>query len=86
MTPTAVIAVGGNALAPGHGRATLEEQQANANSIARLAVTMMKQGWRIVITHGNGPQVGNLSLQQEGGAAAAMIPAQPLVVLGAMTQ
>jgi carbamate kinase len=86
MTPTAVIAVGGNALAPGHGRATLEEQQANANKIARLAVTMMKQGWRIVITHGNGPQVGNLSLQQEGGAAAAMIPAQPLVVLGAMTQ
>jgi carbamate kinase len=86
MTRTAVLAVGGNALAPGHGRATLEEQQANANKIARLAVSMMKQGWRIVMTHGNGPQVGNLSLQQEGGAAAAMIPAQPLVVLGAMTQ
>jgi carbamate kinase len=40
----------------------------------------------VVVTHGNGPQVGNLALQHEGGAAAAVIPAQPLFVLGAMTQ
>jgi carbamate kinase len=85
-TKTAVLAVGGNALAPGHARGTLEEQQANANRIARLAVRMMEQGWRVVLTHGNGPQVGNLALQHEGGAAAAVIPAQPLFVLGAMTQ
>ena len=83
---TAVLAVGGNALAPGHARGTLEEQQANANRIARLAVRMIEQGWRVVLTHGNGPQVGNLALQHEGGAAAAVIPAQPLFVLGAMTQ
>jgi carbamate kinase len=86
MTRTAVLAVGGNALAPGHARGTIEEQQTNANGIARLAVSMMRQGWRIVLTHGNGPQVGNLALQHEGGAAAAVIPAQPLFVLGAMTQ
>lgn len=83
---TAVLAVGGNALAPGHARGTLEEQQANANRIARLAVRMIEQGWHVVLTHGNGPQVGNLALQHEGGAAAAVIPAQPLFVLGAMTQ
>lgn len=83
---TAVLAVGGNALAPTHARGTLEEQQSNANRIARLAVQMIDQGWRVVLTHGNGPQVGNLALQHEGGAAAAVIPAQPLFVLGAMTQ
>ena len=81
-----MLAVGGNALAPNHARGTLEEQQANANGVARLAVGMMEQGWRVVLTHGNGPQVGNLALQHEGGAAAAVIPAQPLFVLGAMTQ
>lgn len=81
-----MLAIGGNALAPGHARGTLEEQQSNANRIARLVVRMMQQGWRVVLTHGNGPQVGNLALQHEGGAAAAVIPAQPLFVLGAMTQ
>src|SRR5256714_3645308 len=40
-------------------------------------------GWRVVIVQGNGPQVGNLALQQE---ATTMVPAQPLALLNAMTQ
>ncbi|MCK4439256.1 carbamate kinase [Candidatus Bathyarchaeota archaeon] len=43
-----------------------------------------RNGYEIAITHGNGPQVGNLAIQQEQGAH--MVPEQPLVVLGAMTQ
>ena len=50
------------------------------NQIAQL----VRHGYQLVITHGNGPQVGNLAIQQE--AAADQVPSQPLVVLGAMTQ
>jgi carbamate kinase len=44
---------------------------------------VIEAGWRVVIVHGNGPQVGNLALQQE---ATTMVPAQPLALLNAMTQ
>ena len=77
-----LVALGGNALIRKGQRGTAEEQFANLRvpirQIARLSRT-----YRIIITHGNGPQVGNLLLQQECCDAA---PPLPLEILVAQTQ
>lgn len=79
-----VIALGGNAIKEPEARGTAEEQlRAVARSCAEIA-KIAADGYRIVITHGNGPQVGNLLLQQE--AAATLVPPMPLDICGAMTQ
>jgi carbamate kinase len=56
---------------------------ANAAAMASAVHAVIEAGWRVVVVHGNGPQVGNLALQQE---ATALVPAQPLPLLSAMTQ
>jgi carbamate kinase len=84
MKQTVVIALGGNALAPLGQAGTWPEQRANAVPLARAAAAMLHAGWRVAISHGNGPQVGALALQQE--EASAEVPAQPLFSVGAMTQ
>jgi carbamate kinase len=83
MTKTAVIALGGNALTRVGQSGTAEEMAANAAAMAAAVNEVIEAGWRAVLVHGNGPQVGNLALQQE---AATMVPAQPLALLNAMTQ
>ena len=65
-----------------HG--TQEERYANALAMAKSVRSLLRKGWRIVIVHGNGPQVGNLAIQNE--ESADHVPAQPLFALGAMTQ
>jgi carbamate kinase len=81
---TAVVAVGGNALTRVGQRGTADEIAANAEEAARALVPLLRSGRQAVVVHGNGPQVGNLALQQD--AAAATVPAQPLHQLSAMTQ
>ncbi len=81
---TVVIAVGGNAILPEGGRGTYEQQLANMAGLATVLSDLVQDGHRVVLTHGNGPQVGNLAIQQEEGAR--LVPPQPLFVLGAMTQ
>ena len=83
MTKTAVVALGGNALTRVGQSGTCDEMLANAAAMASAVHAVIEAGWRVVIVHGNGPQVGNLALQQE---ATAMVPAQPLPLLSAMTQ
>jgi len=83
MTKTAVVALGGNALTRQGQPGTAEEMAANASAMAAAVNDVIEAGWRVVIVHGNGPQVGNLALQQE---ATTMVPAQPLALLNAMTQ
>ena len=79
-----VVALGGNALTH-HGQAGTHEQlAANAEAMARSISSLMLAGWEVVLVHGNGPQVGNLALQQEEGSD--VVPEQPLFSLGAMTQ
>jgi carbamate kinase len=79
-----VLALGGNALTH-HGQAGTHDQlAANAEAMARSISSLMSAGWEVVLVHGNGPQVGNLALQQEEGSD--VVPAQPLFSLGAMTQ
>jgi carbamate kinase len=85
MRPIAVVAVGGNALTGAHQSGTSAEITANATRMARsLAHITGAAGRRVAVVHGNGPQVGNLAIQQE--EANAMVPAQPLHQLCAMTQ
>ncbi len=83
MTKTAVVALGGNALTRAGQSGTYDEMLANAAAMASAVHAVIEAGWRVVIVHGNGPQVGNLALQQE---ATGMVPAQPLPLLSAMTQ
>ena len=78
-----VMAVGGNALAPS-GLGEFAEQMERARNVAGHAVGLLDGGRRLVVVHGNGPQVGALALAQE--AVAREVPPQPLHVLGAMTQ
>jgi carbamate kinase len=83
MTKTAVIALGGNAFTLPGMAGSCDELMTSAAAMATCINEVIEAGWRVLIVHGNGPQVGNLALQQE---ATNMVPAQPLAVLGAMTQ
>ncbi len=79
-----VVALGGNAIAPrGHG-GTAAEQTANLAIAAASIVDLVEAGHEPVITHGNGPQVGNLLLKNE--LAADVVPAMPLDWCVAQTQ
>lgn len=55
---TAVVAIGGNALVSGSGPATIAEQFAASESLSGHVVDLLAQGWKVILTHGNGPQVG----------------------------
>lgn len=83
MTKTAVVALGGNAFTRVGQAGTYTEQAASAAVMAAAVKSVLDAGWRVVIVHGNGPQVGNLAVQQE---ATGQVPAQPLHLLTAMTQ
>ena len=65
MARSALIAVGGNSLVHAGQRGTIDEQLANAHTTARKITQLVADGWRIVITHGNGPQVGAALLRSE---------------------
>jgi carbamate kinase len=83
MAALTVVALGGNALlAPGE-RGTAAEQRANLAKTFAAAASILRDG-AVVITHGNGPQVGNELLRQELGSAEA--PPLPLYVAVAQTQ
>ena len=77
---TLVMALGGNALIPAGERGSADEQRANAQRIARAVAAVVRANSPVVVTHGNGPQVGNLALQQEAGAE--LVPALPLPTTG----
>jgi carbamate kinase len=81
---TAVIALGGNALTRENEVGSYDQQLANARSMARSISSLLAHDWRVVVVHGNGPQVGNLAIQAE--CAADVVPPQPLFSLDAMTQ
>ncbi len=68
MNKTALIAIGGNSLIRAGERGTIEEQLANAHATAGAIARMVSQGWNVVITHGNGPQVGAALLRSERAA------------------
>jgi carbamate kinase len=83
VSDTVVLAIGGNALAPS-GLGAFSDQEARARTVAGAALAMLDEGVRLLVVHGNGPQVGALAMAQE--AVAREVPPQPLFALGAMTQ
>ena len=84
MTGTAVVALGGNAITAEGEAGTYDQQRANADAMAHSICELLDDGWRVVIVHGNGPQVGNLAIQPDRGRDS--VPQMPLFALGAMTQ
>ena len=80
--PIMLVAFGGNALIQSGQKGTAEEQFENLKLTMRQIAKLSKK-YKIVITHGNGPQVGNLLLQQE---SCNEVPKMPLEIIGAMTQ
>ena len=84
MNKVLVVALGGNALQRKSGEASAQEQLSVVRDTNSQLVKIIKAGWRLVIVHGNGPQVGRILLQNE--AAREQTPAMPFDVCGAMSQ
>jgi carbamate kinase len=79
-----VVALGGNAIKRPEDRGTIEEQLDAVSRTCDELVKMINDGHKVVITHGNGPQVGALLIQNE--EARAKVPQMPLDVCGAESQ
>ncbi|MEK7450037.1 MAG: carbamate kinase [Planctomycetota bacterium] len=73
-----VVALGGNALLQSGEKGTIQEQERHAVQTCQYLVPLLKNDYHLVITHGNGPQVGNILLQNE--EASKIVPAMPLDV------
>ncbi len=84
MNQPIVIAIGGNALSKPGQRDDARLQLENMSACCQPIIDLLRQGQRVVLTHGNGPQVGSLLLQNE--AASPRVPANPLDVCVAQTQ
>jgi carbamate kinase len=80
----AVVAFGGNALLRSEDRGTQEEQIARAKQAARWLAEIVRLGYKLIVVHGNGPQVGNILVQAE--EASTKIPPQSLDVCVAQTE
>jgi carbamate kinase len=86
MRKTAVVALGGNALLRGNEIGTIQQQEKNTYETCINLVKLLKQDYNIVITHGNGPQVGNIMLRNEAGYNTYKIPKMPLDICVADSQ
>ena len=79
-----VVALGGNAILQPGQVGTFEEQLFNVDGAMRRIAALVEDGWHVVLTHGNGPQVGNLLIQNA--VAAKTVAPMPMDVCGAMSQ
>jgi len=79
-----LVSLGGNAILKHGQKGTAEEQAVNVQNTAKHLAALLRRGERIAITHGNGPQVGNILLQNE--IAKETLPPMPLDICGAESQ
>ncbi|TMI36221.1 carbamate kinase [Candidatus Bathyarchaeota archaeon] len=79
-----LVSLGGNAILQHGQKGTAEQQATNVQNTAKHLARLLRRGERITITHGNGPQVGNILLQNE--IAKDILPPMPLDVCGAESQ
>ena len=86
MKKLAVVALGGNALLRGDQKGTIDEQENNAYATGESLVKLLKRNYNIVITHGNGPQVGNIMLANAAGNKLYGLPEMPLDICVAYSQ
>ncbi|MDH5689047.1 MAG: carbamate kinase, partial [Candidatus Bathyarchaeota archaeon] len=84
MAKTAVVAIGGNSLIKDKDHQTVPDQFENTRETCTHIAGMIEQGWNVVITHGNGPQVGFILLRSE--LASHVLHTVPLDSCGADTQ
>ncbi len=86
MSKLVVIALGGNALLRGDQEGTIEQQEQNTTDTLENIVFLIKKGYNVVLSHGNGPQVGNILMQNDAGEHMYKIPQMPLDVCVADSQ
>lgn len=86
MNKLAVVALGGNALLRDNQTGTIEEQEQNTTDTLENLVFLINQGYDLVITHGNGPQVGNILMRNDAGEINYGIPQMPIDICVADSQ
>jgi len=86
MSKLAVVALGGNAITRGDEKGTIEEQYKNSSDTIRNLIYLIKEGYNLVLSHGNGPQVGNILLRNDAGEQNYDIPQMPLDICVADSQ
>lgn len=86
MGKLAVIALGGNALLRDNQEGTIDEQEQNTTDTLENLVHLIRDGYDLVITHGNGPQVGNILMRNDAGEEIYGIPQMPLDICVADSQ
>jgi carbamate kinase len=87
MKKLAVVALGGNALLRGDQKGTIDDQETNAYETSeKLLVLIKEKKYNLVVTHGNGPQVGNLLLNNTAGNKVYGLPEMPLDICVAYSQ
>lgn len=86
MKKLAVVALGGNALLRGSEIGTIQQQDKNAHNSCENLLGLISDGYNLVITHGNGPQVGNIFLRNDAGYKIYKIPKMPLDICVADSQ
>lgn len=86
MNRLAVIALGGNALLRDNQEGTIEDQEQNTTETLENIIFLLKEGYNIVISHGNGPQVGNIVMRNDAGEQLYNIPHMPLDICVADSQ
>lgn len=86
MNKLAVIALGGNALLRSDQKGTIDDQEMNAYLTAERLLTLIRSDYNIVVTHGNGPQVGNILLANTAGHKMYGLPDMPLDIAVAYSQ
>jgi carbamate kinase len=82
----AVVALGGNALLRGNQLGTIDEQETNTTETIENLVFLIRQGYDLVITHGNGPQVGNILMRNDAGEQMYDIAQMPIDICVADSQ
>jgi len=83
---TIVVALGGNAIIEEGTEGTIEQQFENTRKSMKAIVGMIAEGHKIVLTHGNGPQVGNILMRNDAGEQLYGIPQMPLDICVADSQ
>ena len=86
MRKLAVIALGGNALLRGNQVGTIDEQEQNTTDTLENLLFLIHEGYDLVITHGNGPQVGNILMRNDAGETMYNIPQMPVDICVADSQ
>lgn len=86
MKKLAVVAFGGNALLQAGQKGTISDQEQNAYEASQNLLNLLKINYNVVITHGNGPQVGNILLADQAGTQVHKLPPMPLDVCVAYSQ